>query len=101
MYIHWTSPLGNKFFTSIIEGGDAETHAKELLEIGGIYEGCTYVISKEIPAIPLTKEELNAPILAQLTEIDAKSIRALREGNGARIADLEQQATTLRSQLAK
>lgn len=48
-----------------------------------------------------TKEESNAVILAQLAAIDAKSIRPLRSGDAARVADLEAQAVTLRSQLKK
>lgn len=43
-------------------------------------------------------KENNADILAQLEQIDAKSIRALREGNTNRLAELEQQAQTLRGQ---
>lgn len=46
-------------------------------------------------------DEVNAPILASLEEIDRKSIRALREGNSVRIAELESQATELRLQLKK
>ena len=38
-------------------------------------------------------------ILKQLSEIDAKSIRALREGNTERIAQYEAQAQKLREQL--
>jgi hypothetical protein len=57
------------------------------------------VIPKPLPQP--TKEELNAPILAQLAVIDAKSIRALREGDAARISALEYQAANLRTQLIK
>lgn len=46
-------------------------------------------------------EQRNAVILEQLAEIDRKSIRALREGDNARIADLESEAATLRSKLVK
>ena len=53
------------------------------------------------PVDPPSKEELNDPILAQLDAIDAKSIRALREGDAARVADLEAQAAALRSQLVQ
>src|SRR5574344_1903169 len=38
-------------------------------------------------------------ILKQLSELDAKSIRALREGNTERIAQYEAQAQKLREQL--
>jgi len=46
-------------------------------------------------------ESANKAILAQLEEIDRKSIRALREGNNVRIAELENQAAALRLQLKK
>jgi len=44
---------------------------------------------------------LNAPILEQLERIDAKSIRALRENDQARITSLEAEAAALRLQLVK
>lgn len=43
--------------------------------------------------------ELNAPILVQLSEIDAKSIRALRTNDAERLAELEEEAIALRAQL--
>ena len=43
----------------------------------------------------------NEEIQSRLDAIDAKSIRALREGDVARVADLEAQADALRSQLVK
>ena len=48
-----------------------------------------------------TKEEINAPILAQLAAIDVKSTRALREGDATRIADLESLAASLRAGFVK
>lgn len=48
-------------------------------------------------AVRTTNEEIQA----RLNAIDAKSIRALREGDAARVADLEAQAAALRSQLVK
>lgn len=48
-----------------------------------------------------TAAEFNAPILAALAEIDAKSIRPLREGETERVAELAQQAAALRAQLRK
>lgn len=53
------------------------------------------------PPLPQSVEQFNAPILAALASIDAKSIRALREGDAARIASLESQAAALRLQLRK
>lgn len=44
---------------------------------------------------------LNAPILEKLIQLDLKTIRALREGNTVKIAEHEQQAINLRSQLKK
>lgn len=48
-----------------------------------------------------TADEYNAPILAMLALLDAKSIRPLREGDAERVADLEQQASALRAKLRK
>lgn len=45
--------------------------------------------------------ENNARIMLALEKIDAKSIRALREGNQERIAALEAEAATLRLQLVR
>lgn len=53
------------------------------------------------PPTPPSAAEINAPILAQLDEIDRKSIRALREGDMVRVAALEIQAEVLRSQLVR
>ena len=39
-------------------------------------------------------------IKEELAQLDAKSIRALREGNAERIADIEAQAGALRAKLA-
>jgi hypothetical protein len=46
-------------------------------------------------------KHFNKKILTELEELDRKSIRALREGNTARIEELEQQAVALRLQLKK
>lgn len=62
----------------------------------------TYDGSFHAPVTPApTKDQLNAPVLAQLEEIDRRSIRALREGNTQRISDLEAQAVSLRAQLVR
>ncbi len=42
---------------------------------------------------------LNAPIISQLNDIDAKSIRALRTKDVARLDSLEAKAAALRTQL--
>jgi hypothetical protein len=49
----------------------------------------------------IAKVQGNDKILAALAQIDAKSIRALREGNQERISALEDQAAELRAQLVK
>lgn len=45
------------------------------------------------------KEAQRKAILKQLADIDARSIRALRESNAERLAELEAQATVLRGEL--
>ncbi len=47
------------------------------------------------------KNELNAPIIAQLELLDLKSIRALRAKDTEKLTDLENQAIELRKQLIK
>lgn len=68
--------------------------------IGDAYDEITATI---IPALrpELSVEQHNTQILDALEIIDRKSIRALREGNNARIAELESQASELRLQLKK
>ena len=51
-----------------------------------------------VDAAPLKRT--NQDICAELEALDAKSIRALREGNTERIAAIEAQAVTLRAELA-
>lgn len=46
-------------------------------------------------------EEINREIMLKLESIDKKSIRALREGDAARIDALESEASELRLQLIK
>lgn len=51
--------------------------------------------------VPPTAEQLRrGEIITALATIDQKSIRALREGDAARIATLEAQAAALRAELA-
>lgn len=47
----------------------------------------------------LLKEKKDADIKAQLEELDRKTIRALREGDTVRIADIEDKAKKLRAKL--
>lgn len=62
------------------------------------------VVDLDASAVAANLASLNAPrksaILAELAAIDTKSIRALRESNTARIAELEAQAVALRAELA-
>ena len=53
------------------------------------------------PVDPPSAAEINAPIYAKLDELDRKSIRALREGDAARVAQIEAQASALRATLVK
>lgn len=50
-------------------------------------------------AIAYELRQYNAVILSRLDEIDRKSIRAMREGNEARLEALEQEAALLRADL--
>ena len=79
-------------------------------EIGGYFAGTHQIVNGILTDISNTTEYIaeqkaknNAiikqNILKQLSEIDAKSIRALREGNTERIAQYEAQAQKLREQL--
>jgi hypothetical protein len=52
------------------------------------------------PDVPVVQVRTRADVLADLASIDMRSIRALREGNAARIAELEAQAVALRAELA-
>ena len=52
------------------------------------------------PAPPTPQTDRRAEIIAELDEIDRKSIRALRENDAARIATWEQTAQALRDELA-
>jgi len=63
--------------------------------IGWLWDGDTFTAPPVIAPV-----RTRADVLADLATIDTKSIRALREGNTARIAELEAQAVTLRTELA-
>lgn len=52
------------------------------------------------PADPLPNPRI-AEIYSELAQLDAKSIRALRENNTARISELELQAEMLRAELGE
>jgi len=50
--------------------------------------------------VPVEPTRTRFDVLADLATIDTKSIRALRESNTTRIAELEAQAIALRAELA-
>lgn len=52
------------------------------------------------PTLDQVRTTRTAEIKAALAEIDAKSIRPLRDGDTVRLADLEMQAVALRQELA-
>lgn len=67
--------------------------------------GSAWVVLPQRPVAPPVQE--SAPptrtrfdVLADLATLDTKSIRALRESNATRIAELEAQAIALRAELA-
>lgn len=71
-------------------------------------EGETVIDGDTMPDVgtrPYTPAELNAPILAQLAEIDDKKTRAMTDAllnnDKTRLAALEAEAATLRGQLVK
>ena len=68
-------------------------------------KGMTLATPDQIASITAPKkptiDEINAPIIAQLAEIDKKTIRPLREGDTARVAALDAEAAALRAQLVK
>ena len=68
--------------------------------------GCVEITEAEADAIanpPPTAEQVKATrtaeIKAALVELDAKSIRPLRDGDTARLSELESQANALRKEL--
>ena len=81
-----------------------ETEEEIIRYNGQLILASEYAILQETPEyIAEQKAKNNAiikqDILKQLSEIDAKSIRALREGNTDRITQYEAQAQKLREQL--
>lgn len=63
------------------------------ISIGYVWDGTSFV-----PGANTARTR--ADVLADLAAIDTRSIRALREGNATRIAELETQAQALRTELA-
>lgn len=65
-------------------------------DICDLWDGVSF--TKPAPPVE-TDEEYNEPILAELAEIDAKSIRALRDGDDDYIAQYSAAAADLRALL--
>ena len=81
---------------------DAESHGRALFSAavaGDFGEVAPYVAPVIDPAVAATMR--HAEILTALAEIDKKSIRALREADAVRIAELNAQAVAQRVELAK
>lgn len=50
---------------------------------------------------PPSKESINAPIIAEIAQLDIKRIRPLAEGDSAYLATLNAQISALRAKLVK
>ena len=50
---------------------------------------------------PPSKESINAPIIAEIAQLDLKRIRPLAEGDSAYLATLNAQIAALRAKLVK
>lgn len=76
--------------------------------VGGVYQQAWQIVplsadvvsAAAAEAAKAAKDIRRQAIFADLATIDTKSIRALREGNATRIAELETQAVALRAELA-
>jgi hypothetical protein len=117
MKILVNNPQGQQEIIEVLEGGmyfDAgRVLWDELIDgpmpevtLGGmVRDGACLVFDQakfdETANLPISKEQHNAAIIAQLERIDAKSIRPLREGDLQRVAEYETEAATLRMQLIK
>ncbi len=73
--------------------------SRPLIQIDDIVREMTMAEHDDFLSRQLINQTRDA-ILADLAAIDMRSIRALREGNAARIAELEAQAVALRAELA-
>ena len=72
---------------------DSPKPQKATIEAWGLEEDVIAEYNKQL------NQEVNAPIIAMLELIDAKSIRALRVNDAERLAELEAEAVVLRGQL--
>lgn len=67
--------------------------------VNGVWE-LQRVPQPQQPPQPTTAEIRRAEIMAALSDLDAKSVRPLREGDAVRVAALENAAVMLRLELA-
>jgi aminoglycoside phosphotransferase (APT) family kinase protein len=72
---------------------------KPLIQIDGVIREMTQTECADFLSRQRTTRT-RADVLADLAAIDTRSIRALREGNATRIAELESHAVALRAELA-
>lgn len=94
--------IENGFVSNVIEVEDLTVFPNLVDASVGCNPGDKYANGVFTPSIAvLTPSQINAPILSQLDFLDAKSIRALREGDAVRIASIESEAAALRLQLVK
>lgn len=115
MKILVNNPHGQQEVINILEGGEYFDKSRILwderqdgpmpeITLGGmVREGDTLRFDAGIFSTynPTPKDEYNTSILMQLDAIDKKSIRAIREGDHARIATWNEQAQALRAKLLK
>lgn len=73
--------------------------ASETGNIGDSWNGQAFVPPPPAPTPAPTPEQINAPILAQLRELDFRRIRPLAEGEPERVAEYNAQIIALRAQL--
>lgn len=55
----------------------------------------------QLRSVPPSKESINAPILAQIVQLDVKRIRPLAEGDSVYLARINAQIKELRAKLVK
>ena len=108
--------IDNNQVRDVCHGDPAECYHPDIAKFydtkvpGGTINGAELVDGKWVnpqppvyvpqPAVPYVPVRTRADVLADLQAIDARSVRALREGNAARIDELETQAQALRTELA-
>lgn len=90
-------PVNSKEFKSFLQDGNAPTHIKSIDELREVLIA-QYRDGWEHTALDI-KEKRRAQICAELLVIDMRSIRPAREGNAAKLGELEAFAQVLRDEL--